>query len=133
MDEIIAEIERLKDDKCDIELMKFPSTFDEVSEWIFLVHEWIESYIELTCGAPPPECQIKMLWKESKRCKVCRTGLPSKVLSGWGLCFNGELTEAISQFAEKVRIAYYQFLLGIDWEALDGERLRSQYFYEPLV
>lgn len=128
--EQIDEIEQKKDDNCDLELVRFPTIHSEVGEWVHLVNKWMRSYVELTCGTPPPECKIKILWKESKPWKSVRTGLPAKVLAGWGLCWKRKRTDGILHFAEKVRIAYYRFLLGVNWESLNGEKLRSQYLNE---
>jgi hypothetical protein len=129
-DEQLDEIERMKDDKCDLELVRLPAIFDENGEWIYFLSHWMQSYIDLVCGGSPPGCQINILWNESKRSKIVRTGLPAKVISGWGLSWQEKRTDAILQFSEKFRIACYRFLLSVDWKALNGDFLISKYLPE---
>ncbi len=126
----IAEYEATKDDKCDLELFRFPVLISEAMQWQMFVNEWIDSYVKLVCGAPPARSEIKILWIDSTKYRAVRTGLPTKNLGGWGLCWRGKRNNEMLEFAEKVRIASYRFLLAVDWAALDGNVLQSKYLGE---
>lgn len=114
----IDEIEAGKDDKCDLELFRFPTPIGEDVEWQMFVNRWIDSYVKLVCGSPPARSEIKILWTDSAKWRAVRTSLPAKRLGGWGLCWRGNRNDEMLQFAERVRIATYRFLLAVDWRSL---------------
>ena len=121
----IDEMERSKNDSCDVELVRLPGILVTADEWAQFRAALIRSYALHIAGAVPQDCSLRLLWTTKPRWLSKRTGEPVKFECGWGLDWEQERTAAGLCFADRFRVSAYAFILGTDWEALDGETMRT--------